>query len=149
MRMRIQQPGCYSLISVSTLSFVYQILKSLMTTATYILLCFLDAGKSFGELALINPDCIRNASIISEETTDLLVVNRDLYNRSLHSFQAREFEERKRFVEEFPLFSNWQPRYKKQVAMSLRKEKISFEGNIVKQGQAINGVLFLLRYEQL
>ena len=41
------------------------------------------AGRSFGELALINTDCVRNASIIADELTDLIVVNRDLYNRSL------------------------------------------------------------------
>lgn len=41
------------------------------------------AGRSFGELALINADCVRNASIIADEITDLIVVNRDLYNRSL------------------------------------------------------------------
>lgn len=41
------------------------------------------AGRSFGELALINADCVRNASIIADETTDLIVVNRALYNRSL------------------------------------------------------------------
>ena len=41
------------------------------------------AGKSFGELALINADCVRNASIIADEVTDLLIVNRELYSRSL------------------------------------------------------------------
>jgi len=41
------------------------------------------AGRSFGELALINTDCVRNASIIADEPTDLIIVNRDLYNRSL------------------------------------------------------------------
>ena len=43
----------------------------------------LAAGKSFGELALINADCVRNASIIADEVTDLLIVNRELYSRSL------------------------------------------------------------------
>ncbi|XP_053384694.1 uncharacterized protein LOC123536331 [Mercenaria mercenaria] len=43
----------------------------------------IPAGRSFGELALINADCVRNASIIADEVTDLIVVNRELYNRSL------------------------------------------------------------------
>ena len=73
----------------------------------------LEAGKSFGELALISKECIRNASIITEETTDLLVVNRVLYNRSLRAAQAAEFEERTKFVQDNPLFRYWQPKYKK------------------------------------
>lgn len=42
----------------------------------------------FGEVALLSENCIRQASIISDEPTDLLVVNRELYNRSLHSSQV-------------------------------------------------------------
>ena len=42
-----------------------------------------DAGKAFGELALLNEDSVRNASIIADEETDLLIINRDLFNRSL------------------------------------------------------------------
>ena len=53
-----------------------------------------EAGFSFGELALINRNCIRNASIITDETTDLLVVNRELYNRCLKAAQSAELEEK-------------------------------------------------------
>ena len=66
--------------------------------------CDPDDGKSFGELALINKNCIRNASIIADETTDLLIVNRELYNRCLHAAQAAEFEQRTSFVANQPLF---------------------------------------------
>ncbi|KAH3887827.1 hypothetical protein DPMN_011849 [Dreissena polymorpha] len=104
----------------------------------------IPAGRSFGELALINADCVRNASIIADETTDLIVVNRDLYNRSLKAFQEKEFNEKKRFVEEFPLFRGWQTKYRKQLAMSLRKEKANFDGIIIKQGCPTDGICFLL-----
>ena len=66
--------------------------------------CASDDGKSFGELALINKNCIRNASIIADEMTDLLIVNRELYNRCLHAAQAAEFEQRTNFVANQPLF---------------------------------------------
>lgn len=104
----------------------------------------IPAGKSFGELALINADCVRNASIIADETTDLLIVNRELYSRSLKAFQEKEFNEKKTFVEEYPLFKGWQTRYKKQLAMSLRKEKVNFDGIVVKQGCPVDGICFLL-----
>ncbi|XP_071182163.1 uncharacterized protein [Mytilus edulis] len=102
------------------------------------------SGKSFGELALINPDCIRNATIIADETTDLIVIDRELYNRSIHSFHTKEFEERKHFVETNPLFDGWHPKDKRQLAMSLRKEKLTFESYIVKQGSPFDGLRFIL-----
>ena len=40
-------------------------------------------GRSFGELALIREDCTRTASIITDEDIDLIVISRELYNRSL------------------------------------------------------------------
>lgn len=104
----------------------------------------IDAGRSFGELALINADCIRNATIIADEKTDLVIVNRDLYKRSLHEFQSKDFEERKRFVDSHAMFDNWLPKYKKQMAMSLRREKVLFDSTIVRQGAPVDGIMFLL-----
>ncbi|KAK3760373.1 hypothetical protein RRG08_029405 [Elysia crispata] len=105
----------------------------------------IDAGKSFGELALINADCVRNATIISDEPTDLLSVDRDLYNRSLRAFQAQEFAERKDFVAGFGMFQNWVPRYKKMMAFSLKKKVLKFEDTIVKQGTPVDGIYFIIR----
>ncbi|GFO28020.1 CAMP-dependent protein kinase regulatory subunit [Plakobranchus ocellatus] len=105
----------------------------------------IDAGKSFGELALINADCVRNATIISDEPTDLLSVDRDLYNRSLRAFQAQEFAERKDFVAGFGMFQNWIPRYKKMMAFSLKKKVLKFEDTIVKQGAPVDGIYFIIR----
>ncbi|VDI17429.1 Hypothetical predicted protein [Mytilus galloprovincialis] len=101
-------------------------------------------GKSFGELALINADSVRNATIITDETTDLIVIGRDLYNRCIKSFHAKEFAERKQFVESNPLFDKWHPKYKKQLAMSLKKEKFHFESVIIKQGTRFDGLRFII-----
>ncbi|CAG5121411.1 unnamed protein product, partial [Candidula unifasciata] len=105
----------------------------------------IDAGKSFGELALINADCVRNATIIADETTDLLCVDRDLYNRSLRAFQAQEFEQRKEFVRHFRMFQNWAPRYKKMMTFSLKKQTLKFEDTIVKQGSPVDGIYFIIK----
>lgn len=48
-----------------------------------LLLLFTDAGKSFGEIALISDDSVRNATVIADEETDMLVIHRDLFNRSM------------------------------------------------------------------
>ncbi|XP_052066701.1 uncharacterized protein LOC127706242 [Mytilus californianus] len=104
----------------------------------------IECGKSFGELALINADCVRNATIIADETTDLIVIGRDLYNRCIKSFHAKEFAERKQFVESNPIFDKWHPKYKKQMAMSLKKEKFHFESVIIKQGTRFDGLRFII-----
>ena len=44
---------------------------------------FAGEGTAFGELALIHPDCVRTASIVADEKTDLIVIHRDLYKRSV------------------------------------------------------------------
>lgn len=49
-------------------------------------------GKSFGELALLKRDCIRNATIITDTNTRMLVVNRQLYNRCIKESQEKEFQ---------------------------------------------------------
>ena len=44
---------------------------------------FAADGRAFGELALLSEDCIRTASVIADEHTDLIIINRDLYSRSM------------------------------------------------------------------
>lgn len=61
------------------------------------LFCRAGDGNSFGELALINENCIRNASILVDDTSDLVVVNRELYYRSLHAIAAAEFQEKNKY----------------------------------------------------
>ena len=65
---------------------------------------FVDEGVGFGELALISKNCIRNASIVTDDVTDLVVVYRDLYNRSLRAAHAADVEHRNNFVKEHPFF---------------------------------------------
>ena len=42
-----------------------------------------EAGQGFGEIALMTTNAERNASIIADEETDLLIINRDLFNRTV------------------------------------------------------------------
>ena len=43
----------------------------------------LDAGASFGELALATKDCYRNASVLAVTETSLIVISREVYIESL------------------------------------------------------------------
>ncbi|KAK3108775.1 hypothetical protein FSP39_015348 [Pinctada imbricata] len=103
-----------------------------------------DAGKSFGEVALVKRESFRNASIIADEDVDLLVIGQDLFNRSLKADQEKEFEEISRFIDRHPFFHSMPNRLKKLLEMSLRRKTYIFESVIVRQGDPVTGLQFIL-----
>ncbi|PAA49297.1 hypothetical protein BOX15_Mlig008081g3 [Macrostomum lignano] len=105
----------------------------------------LDAGKCFGEIALMTEESVRNASIIADEETDLLVISRDLFNRAFKSQQEKEYAERHGFIDSSHLFNWWNPRFKRLLEMSLRKERFAYDSVIVRQGQAFSALHFIIR----
>ena len=80
----------------------------LKVCATYVKLYYCCAcaadGRTFGELALLNDNCVRSASIIADETSDLIVISRDLYNRSVAKIVGQEYQEKLDFVNSCSLF---------------------------------------------
>ena len=50
----------------------------------------LEAGQSFGELALLKAGGRRTATIIAAQTTELLTIDGALYGRLLSKVQAKE-----------------------------------------------------------
>ncbi|ELU16363.1 hypothetical protein CAPTEDRAFT_213577 [Capitella teleta] len=105
----------------------------------------MDQGSCFGEVALISKNCIRSASVVADETVDLLVVDRILYNRCLKAAQVADIEAKTAFVKEHPYFCSWPPKVKKQLAYSLTKLRVEYDNCIVKQGRVVSGLFFLLR----
>nr|KAI8748793.1 hypothetical protein BgiMline_018225 [Biomphalaria glabrata] len=105
----------------------------------------LESGAPFGDVALISDDNIRTASIVADEKTDLLVVDRALYNRSVKEVLAKEFQEKTNFIKNNHLFSNWSPKYRKQLAMALYKEGFAYESALTRQGDKTAFMYFILR----
>jgi len=103
----------------------------------------LEDGKSFGELALLKKDCIRNASIITDTTSQLLVVNRQLYNRCIRESQEKEFRAKQKFVHSSEYFENWSVKSKRQFANCLTVKTYTYGTPIVCQGLPVNGIFFL------
>ncbi|CAH8527478.1 unnamed protein product [Schistosoma rodhaini] len=101
-------------------------------------------GASFGELALINKDCIRNATVIADCKTHLAVINRATYNRSLKDIHEADFKKRIEFIDKCPLFNGWIQSLKKQAAMSLAQTDFPFEANLVRQEEPVNGLVFII-----
>ncbi|XP_053395036.1 uncharacterized protein LOC123545038 isoform X2 [Mercenaria mercenaria] len=103
-----------------------------------------DAGKSFGEIALISEDSVRNATVIADEETDLLLIHRDLFNRSMKAQQEKEYEERKSFIDNCRMFGDWTPKFKHLLEMSIRKEVYPYGTQIMRQGDPVEGLFFIV-----
>ena len=94
----------------------------------------------------MSEDCIRTATIIAEEQTHLLVVDRACYERCVSSVLAAEFREKQAFIDNNPLFKTWLPRYKKQLAMAMYKETWVYDSVLVRQGDPVSNIYFVIRY---
>ncbi|XP_033760941.1 uncharacterized protein LOC117342790 [Pecten maximus] len=100
-------------------------------------------GHTVGEIALIKEDCIRTASVVVDSNSELLVIDRALYNRSVRDVLEREFREKTEFVENNPLFEQWTSRQKKSMAISLKRDTFHYGCRLTKQGQEIDNVYFI------
>lgn len=104
-------------------------------------------GKTVGEVALLKDDCIRTASVVCDCETDLIMIERNLYNRSVKDVFEREYQEKIAFVERNSLFSHWPARHKKALVISLQKQNLKYSTPITKQGQPADCMFFILSGE--
>ncbi|OAF67598.1 hypothetical protein A3Q56_04677 [Intoshia linei] len=101
---------------------------------------FIESGNSFGELALLNDKCVRNASIVAHETSYLLEISKKVYNISIRSIQERDLKEKQNFVTKLEIFKSWPNKYINIIANTIIKEYFYFNSIIVKQGDTINKI---------
>ncbi|CAC5414930.1 unnamed protein product [Mytilus coruscus] len=101
-------------------------------------------GESFGEVALIKRDAYRNATIIADEDCDLMLIGEDLYERSLKASKEEEFASISRFIDTHPFFCEMPAKLKKLLEMSLRKESFIFDSILIRQGDPVFGMMFLI-----
>jgi CRP-like cAMP-binding protein len=104
---------------------------------------FSGEGNTVGEIALIKEDCVRTASVVVDEDTDLMVVDRNLYNRSVRDVLEKEFHDKTVFVDTNPLFSHWSPKMKKSLAISLKREIHLYGSPIARQGHPVDNLYII------
>ena len=96
----------------------------------------LAQGSSFGELALLQPDSKRNATIIAECYTETAVIERSIYNKSLKRAHQKDLDDKMDFVGKLPFFKNWSRWSRVQMAMCLNKTEMTFDCPINKTGNS-------------
>jgi len=103
----------------------------------------LGAGEGFGEIALVSEDT-RTASIIADEETDLMVVNKALYARCLQSPALRKLQEKQDFINNSPFFGTWAPKMKKLLSLCLERDVVPYDSYLHKQGEPADKIYFLV-----
>ena len=73
--------------------------------------------------------------MVADEKTDLVVIHRDLYNRSVSKVVAREYAEKINFIDNLPIFRTWNPKMKKSLAASFKKETFPFDCSLFQAGR--------------
>ena len=99
----------------------------------------------FGEVALMSSDEIRSASIIAEEWSELIVIHRDLYNRSVKQVLEQEFVDKWNFVNENQYFQKMSPDHRKQMVMAMQKKLIPYDSTLQRQGDAVDAIYYILK----
>lgn len=104
----------------------------------------LKSGRSFGEMVLMSDNRERNASVIADELTELIVINEELYKKSFQ-VHNREWKEKSSFVLTCPIFISWPEALKALLIENLKMHKINFGNRFVEQGSPCNSVYFIAK----
>ncbi|CAF1332490.1 unnamed protein product [Adineta steineri] len=102
----------------------------------------LAGGHDFGERALITNEP-RSATVMTTTSTDLLVVDREVFSRTLKSAHEKELQEKTDFINRSPLFSSWSPRLKRLVSLSLERGRFAYDSVLYRQGAPAHAVYFI------
>lgn len=102
----------------------------------------LKSGRSFGEMVLMSDKKERNATVVADELTELIIINEELYKKSFH-VHSLEWKKKSNFALAFPLFNSWPTALKALLIENLKMHKIQFGNRVVDQGCACNSVFFI------
>lgn len=105
-------------------------------------IALIEAGQSFGELALLY-NSVRSATIIALEPTELIVLNRSTFKKYIHNVQTYQLNQIINFYEHLIMFKDM----KKNELISLSSKSImkKYQSRIylIKQNEEANCIFFI------
>jgi len=96
-------------------------------------------------MALLNGVEWRVASVVTDEACQLLVLSPSLFDRYIKRHVSEMYSEKSRFVLSNPYLKSAPPSLKTSLIILLRKKSLEYNQVLVRQGQPINSVYFILR----
>ena len=104
-----------------------------------------DNGDVFGEMSLLNGVEWRVATVITDESCQLLVLSRRLFDRYIRLHVSEMYSEKSRFVLSNPYLKSAPSAFKTSLIILMRKKSLGYNEVLARQGQPINSVYFILR----
>lgn len=104
-----------------------------------------DAGDVFGEMALLNGVEWRLASVVTDESCQLLILSRPLFDRYIKRHAGEMYSEKSRFVLTNLYLKSAPSAFKTSLIILMRKKSLSYNEVLAAQGQPVNSVYFILR----
>ena len=99
-------------------------------------------GAAFGELALVN-DAPRAASVVAQDTVQMLVLNKHDYITVLQKEQTDKMNRRVVFLQQLTCFSGWEKSTLNAVAGILQQITHHHNSVIIKEGDVSNSLFFI------
>jgi CRP/FNR family cyclic AMP-dependent transcriptional regulator len=105
-------------------------------------ICSLTSGAGFGELALVNA-IPRTASVIAEETTELIRVAKFDYERIMKSSHEEDVHEKIVFLKKTEPFKQWSIGLLKEMAQEAKWVSFKIGEELVTEGECSDYMYFL------
>lgn len=102
----------------------------------------LEAGKSFGEIALIKSKP-RQARIICEENWEFATLSKDDFSRILAKVEVKLANDNIDFFLNIPLFSSWSRNLIHKLLYRIDKKKFQRDQYVIKEGEPIQEVYII------
>ncbi|GMI17781.1 hypothetical protein TrLO_g3279 [Triparma laevis f. longispina] len=107
----------------------------------------LHSGDSFGEAALINNNP-RNATVVSAEPSELLMIEKEDYERVIKSLHVDALKKKVAFINSIPAFASLPPEIMNDLASRVFFEKIPIHRKIWEQNSKVDPMKYLLIVKQ-
>jgi len=96
-------------------------------------------------MSLLNSVEWRVATVVTDESCQLLVVSRRLFDRYIRQHVSEMYSEKSRFVLSNPYLKSAPAAFKTSLIILMRKKSLGYNEVLVRQGQTINSIYFILR----
>jgi len=103
----------------------------------------LHPGDSFGEAALINNNP-RNATVVSGEPSELLMIEKEDYERVIKSLHVDALNKKSKFIRSIPAFRSFPEEIVKDLATRIFYEKVPIHHPIWKQGDDVDPMKYIM-----
>ncbi|GMI02425.1 hypothetical protein TrVE_jg2890 [Triparma verrucosa] len=107
----------------------------------------LHPGDSFGEAALINNNP-RNATVVSAEPSELLMIEKEDYERVIKSLHVDALKKKVAFINSIPAFANLPVDIMNDLASRVFFEKVPIHRKIWEQNSKVDPMKYLLIVKQ-